>query len=347
MPGTATLSAPSQSEAPAPADAVDDFDDPQRIESIAEELRVKYRGVEVTVTGISSRRVVSDSQRGQTAELFNAAATSVSVSSNLWDRKSPPIKEFRKLIAAIQDLYTHRDYTLPTVRVGLRLVKKDKLREFNEKMKICEENLIRGAEVLESQWPGLVAHERSRRGKLFKDEDYAFRPTQQCKVVWRFPTIEVDPALAEVDSSIFQQELVNMRAQMEDIVRKCEGEMAKKLLEALSDISERLENDEGGTPKKFKDSTITKLFEELDYIQTQLKDNQLGGSAVQEATVQIRNLVQGHGPTTLPAALRENEDYRESIRQQVEAIGQTLVDSAVVRPRRMVMLGNQPRTPQE
>src|SRR5688572_8099206 len=58
-----------------------------------ETVRLRYKGVEVHVSGLPNSRKVSDNQKAKAAKLFGADPKSMSMSTLLWNAKETAVKE--------------------------------------------------------------------------------------------------------------------------------------------------------------------------------------------------------------------------------------------------------------
>jgi hypothetical protein len=316
--------------------------DDQRIDQAAARVRLRYKGLRVKVTGIPSRRAVNDTQKAEAADQFGAEADSVSMSSLLWNAKEDAVKDLRSVIAAISRTFHSRDMTLPTVTDGLRMIRKDCIGELDRTLRRLKVELEAKAAQLKEELPQIIDRERARRGRLFNVEDYNFDPTLAVDVKWWFPSVTEDKDLAELDDSVYQNEVARVRSEMRGVVQKAEEQMAEELFKMLDAIVERLtgteeEGKRAGKPKLFKDNTVAKLFEELEYMSTQLKDNGIGGTALTQAAARIGQVLKGHSADTLPDALRKNEAYRDHVREKCAKIADELLKQAVPEKRRRII----------
>lgn len=312
-------------------------DGDQREAQAADRVRLQYKGVRVTVTGIPSRRGVSETQKSRAAGLFQADSGSVSMSSLLWDAGEPAVKALRAVTGAIQRTFHDRSMTLPTAHPGLRMLKRNCLTIFNDQMQLHSSELAARAEALYHELPAIIERERERRGELFNLADYDFDPREHCKVVWAFPSVVEDQELAQIDDEIYQAELRRVRRDMVEVVRQAESQMAEHLHEMLQHISERMQNDEEGQPRKFQNNTVAKLFDELDLMSERLKQTGIGGEGLQDAARRLKNLLDGQNRETLPEALRSAAGYRQEFQQQCLQIADKLLEDSIP-PRRRVIL---------
>lgn len=316
--------------------------DAERIDKAAERVRLRYKGLRVKVTGIPSRRTVTDTQKAEAADQFGAEADSVSMSSLLWNAKEQAVKDLRSVIAAISRTFHSRDMTLPTTTDGLRMIKRDCVGEIDRILRRQKSELELKARQLKAELPAIINRERARRGRLFNEEDYNFDPVAAVDVRWWFPSVTEDKDLAELDDSVYQNEVARVRDEMRGVVTKAEEQMAEEMFKMLDAIVERLTGVEedgkrAGKPKMFKDNTVAKLFEELDYMSSQLKDNGIGGDALTKAASRLSVVLKGQTADTLPDALRKNGAYREHVREKCSKIADELLKQAVPEKRRRVL----------
>jgi len=316
--------------------------DSERVAKAAERVRLQYKGLRVQVTGIPSRRCVSASQKAEAADQFGAETDSVSMSSLLWNAKEPAVRELRGAIAAISRTFHARDMTLPTVTDGLRMIKRDCVGDIDRLLRKQEIELTSKALQLKQALPAIIERERERRGRLFNEEDYRFDPTAAVAVRWWFPSVTEDSDLAELDSSVYQREVERVRQEMQGVVTKAEEQMAEEMYKMLDVIVERLtgteeEGSRAGKPKMFKDNTVGKVFEELDFMSVQLKENGIGGEALTRAATRLRSALSGQTADTLPDAVRKNSAYREHVRESCAKIADELLKQAVPERRRNIL----------
>lgn len=310
-----------------------------RVDQAAERVRLTYKGVRVLVRGIPSQRPVDDSQKAAAAALFGAHEGSVSMSTLLWNAKEPAVKDLRSAIAAVHRTFHDRTLTLPTAHHGLRMIKKNCVADFHSKMLKYRQELRDKAQTLASSLPEIVARERERRSKLFRAEDYDFDPVGSVGLKWWFPSVTEDSELAELDAEVYQAELRRVREEMRIVVLRTEEQMAEELYTMLDTVVERLTGEnQKGNRKTFRDATVVRLFDEIDHIASQLKDNGIGGEALVKAAGRVSATLRGQTADTLPGALRTNEGYREHVRDKFAKIADTLLNTAVPVRRRQVLM---------
>jgi hypothetical protein len=310
----------------------------QRLNEVADRIRLAYKGVRVKISGIPNSRKVSDQQKARAAGLFDADARTVSMSSLLWDCREEAVKELRAALSGASRLFHDPRLTLPTTHDGLRMIKRDAIAEFHAKLLETRELIRRKAAALGRVLPEIVDRERIRRGDLFKAEDYQFDPESVVDLTWSFPSITEDKELAQIDDSVYQDELRRVREDLRQAAQVAEQEMAEELYNMLSTITLKLESNPDGQPKKFQNKTISRVFDELNEMSERLKTTGLGGGALGDLAQRLRTSLGGETGETLPDNVRNSATYREHVREKLDGIAKQLLTQAVPVRRRNLLV---------
>lgn len=311
-----------------------------RLIEAAEKIRLRYKGIRVRVSGMPQSRKVSDAQKARMAEEFGSDKKFVSASTLLWDADEPLVKDVRSVIASINRAWHDRSKTMPTTTDGLRKIKKECVGEIHRELTRLKAELERKCEALEAGLPGIISRLREGKKQLFNPRDYeGFVPTRDIKVSWQFPVVAEDQELAELDDEVYQHELRRIRSEGAAAVKKFEHQLAEQLVEMLDAIVERLEGEtSNGKRKIFRDDTVLKVFDELEFFNKQLQELGVGGEAMEQAMKRIGMVVGGQSRETLPDSLRKGTgDYREHVKEKFTKIAQAVADKAVAPERRKVL----------
>jgi len=101
------------------------------------------------------------------------------------------------------------------------------------------------------------------------------------------------------------------------------------------EASHRLKADR--KPKTFRDTSVAQLFDGLEHAQEMLDELSIGGGDMAKAFEKLRGVVRGQDRSTLAAALRSSESYRDAVRGRLEKVTEFMLDSVIEKPRRAVM----------
>ena len=105
-------------------------------------------------------------------------------------------------------------------------------------------------------------------------------------------------------------------------------------------IIERLEGSGAavGKRKVFRNDTVLKVFDELEFFNGQLSELGVGGDALSAAMRRIAAVVKGQNRDTLPESLRRgSEDYRTHVRDKFAKIAKQVAGKAVPEERRKLL----------
>lgn len=111
----------------------------------------------------------------------------------------------------------------------------------------------------------------------------------------------------------------------------------KKEMEEMSaaEFERRVTDDE--RRKSWKNNTATRLFDEIEYAEEQIKETGIGKGQIEDAFGKLKSLLKGHSPKSLVSDLKENGDYREAFRNRLETLGNQMLDMTVVQGRRKII----------
>jgi hypothetical protein len=310
-----------------------------REEAAIRTVRMQYKGLRVHFHNGPKSRKVSEAHNSIAADALNADKKSITVMKRLWKADETEIKAMSKIYSEIRSLIKDPFLTLPTTKEGLRLVRRSKLSEVKLRLEELQKKLAAQAVVLREALPGIIERERRRSPGVFNAEVYySFNPVRDCYIEYEFPLVTEDKELAEIDESIYREELERCNKALLSAVRKCEEEMMGSLYESLKNATSRLEVDEAGNPKRFQASTVTRLFKELEVVTMQLEENKIGGSGLKAVTTELKKMLRGQQADTLPDAIRSSANYRQNFAQHCDTIANQLLDSATPGQRRRLLL---------
>ncbi len=89
--------------------------------------------------------------------------------------------------------------------------------------------------------------------------------------------------------------------------------------------------------KGFNDSTATRLFDEIEYFNTELKEIGLARGEMGGAFDRLKKLLQSSDRKTLPLLLKESANYREKFSDSLGKIGEKFLDLSVLKGKRDIV----------
>ena len=259
---------------------------------------------------------------------FDAAGNFISAGKKLVNRKNPALRELTSLRTAIVAAW--KAVTLPFVEDGVRLIRRNDIAGFHQRMTDFQHRLAEAAARLDENRETLLGKAREYLGSLFNANDYPNSLAELFAVSWDYPAIEPPGYLEQVAPEVYRQEQQRLAAKMEEAVRLTEEAFAGELLEMVTHLAERLKCGDDGKPRVFRDGAVTGLGEFID----RFKRLSVGSSTqLEEAVALAEELMTG----VTPGELRHGGLIRTEIRRGMEEIAQELEKLTIAKPRRKIV----------
>jgi hypothetical protein len=307
------------------------LDDPQNSTTTpepAERLRTTMAAARVAFTWFGTRKTLSPQQKEQAADAFGAEGTFLSAGKKLLDTSHEAYKGVTAVRGKIAAYW--RGISLPYPEPGIRLIRQDAIRPFNEQLDQFKVELDRAVALLDDHYGELVDAARDRLGTLFNRADYPATLRGAFDVSWDFPSVEPPDYLRQLSPDLYRQECERVRSRFDEAVRLAEEAFVAELSKLVSHLSERLSGQEDGRPKIFRDSAVENLGEFF----TRFRALNVGSSEQLESlVVQAQRTVRG----VEPQALRDNASLRQQVATQLAGVQSVLDGLMVDRPRRNIL----------
>jgi hypothetical protein len=218
----------------------------------------------------------------------------------------------------------------PYPEPGLRLIRQDRIEEFDERMREFREELSEAVEKLDQHYEELRQAARQRLGTLFNPGDYPPRLSGLFDVAWEFPPVEPPDYLRQLNPALYRQECERMQERFHEAVRLAEEAFTSELARLISHLTERLSGAEDGKPKIFRDSAVTNLTEFFE----RFRQLNIGSSEqLEELVTDARRVVRG----IAPQELRDSSALRQHVATEMSRV-QSILDGLLVdRPRRNIL----------
>lgn len=262
--------------------------------SVADELKATTTACRVSFNWLGTRKTFTANEKATTANTFGADQKYVSASKKLFDTKHPA---FSKLTSIKNNVTAYwKAFTLPYVEDGVRLLHRNRVDSFNEKMTEFKTEFSEAVEGMENSLYELKDEAKKRLGSLFQEENYPNSVKQHFGMEWDFPSIEPPEHLKELAPKVYEQERERLRARIEEAIVLAQSAFLVEFKELVSALQERLTPDSDGKKKVFKESTVNNLNEFFQ----RFKELHLGGNEELEKLIEnAQELVKGIEPKEL------------------------------------------------
>ena len=291
-------------------------------------LRSDTTAVRVHIRWPGTRKSLSESQRSLAAEAFAADQKSVSAAKKLLDTSHPAFKAVTTVKTAAVNYW--RDSTLPFVEPGMRLIRRQQITEFNERMTEYREQLAIAVSELEQHFDELVQQARQRLGDLFNASDYPADIADAFAIEWDFPSVSTPEYLRSVSPELYEAECQRVRARFDEAVSLAENAFAEELAQLVTHLAERLSGGEDGQPKVFRDSAVNNLREFFDRFR---RLNIRSDDDLERLVTDAESVIAG----VSPQGLRDRQSLRQAVNAQLREVTESLDDWMTDRPRRNIL----------
>ncbi len=220
--------------------------------------------------------------------------------------------------------------SLPYPEPGIRLIRQDRVNDFDAKMHEFLHELGEAVATLDRHYSELKATARQRLGALFNAGDYPESLRGMFEVSWDFPSVEPPDYLRQLNPQLFEQECQRVQSRFDEAVRLAEEAFTTELAKLVSHLTERLSGEEDGKPKIFRDSAVANLAEFFQRFQDlNVRSNEQLDQLVNQAQRVIRGVA--------PQDLREDAGLRQRVATEMSRVQSVLDGLLVDRPRRNIL----------
>jgi hypothetical protein len=295
----------------------------------ASKLKQQTLAVRVRHEKLGVRKALTREQLKRAAEEFDADSKVLSAAKKLIDTRDPTYRAVVNVRTRATAYW--RSVTTPYPESGVRLIRKQRVQEFESHMSSLRSELNQAVAALQEKYAELQERARVQLGTLFNEDDYPPRVDGEFDLDWDYPPVDPPSILKDLHPQLYEQEVERVRGRFEEAVALAEQAFVQQFHELVAHLAERLKGDVDGKPKVFRDTAIEKLngffeqFRELD----------IGSNAeLQELVDKAQNVVKGVNA----GELRENTDVRNAVASQLAEIQQAMDGLMVNKPKRAISL---------
>ncbi len=300
----------------------------QTSHSPAHHIRQNFAACRIKFHWLGISKSLNSDQKTQAAQSFGAAGDSISAGKKLIDTKHDAYQALTSLRSQINAYW--KDNSLPYPEAGLRLIRQDRVAEFNSRLEDYRDQLNAAAQMLAADFELIKQAARIRLGSLYNEADYPVSLPEMFAVEWDFPSVDAPDYLRQLNPELYREQSRRVAERFERTVELAEQAFTEELDRLVNHLAERLSGQEDGRPKVFRDTAITNLREFFD----RFKELNVGSSEQLDAlVVQCEQLLRG----VQPQGLRDNETFRQNLTTQLSRVQSSLDQLLVERPRRNII----------
>ncbi len=296
--------------------------------SPAQRLRTTMAAVRVSLSWLGVRKSLSVEQKNQAADTFGAAGDYLSAGKKLLDTKHPSFKA----VTAVKNKAVGfwKSLTLPFPEGGVRLIRQDRVEQFDTQMREVQDELTEAVATLDRHYAELKSVARDRLGTLFNEADYPASLEGMFSITWDFPSVEPPEYLQQLNPELYEQECERVQQRFDEAVRLAEEAFVAELAKLVSHLTERLSGQVDGKPKIFRDSAVENLAEFFERFKSL---NVRSSEQLDGLVADAQRIVSGVDPQ----GLRNNGTLRQHVATELSRVQSVLDGLLVDRPRRNIL----------
>ncbi len=294
----------------------------------SQRLRAETAAMRLSFTWFGTRKTLTEEQKTQAAESFGASGQYLSAGKKLLDTSHTSVKAVTAVKGRIVAFW--RGISLPFPEPGIRLIRQDAVEAANASMESFRDDLADAVATLDEHFEDLKATARQRLGSLFNASDYPTTLRGLFDVTWEFPSVEPPQYLQQLSPDLYREESQRVAARFDEAIAMAEQAFADELSKLVNHLTDRLSGTDDGKPKIFRDSAVTNI---LAFFERFGQLNIHSNAQLDELVDQARQAVQGVNPQQL----RESDELRELVSEQLGQVQSVLDGLLVDRPRRRIL----------
>jgi len=282
----------------------------------------------LSFTWLGVRKSLTVEQKNQAADSFGAEGKFLSAGKKLLDTSHPAFKA----VTAIKGrcLSYWRAVSLPYPEPGIRLIRQQRINEFDNQMAAFREELREAVDELDRRYTELRSAARRRLGDLFDASDYPVSLIGLFGIEHEYPSVEPPSYLRQLNPELYEQECQRIQARFDEAVQLAEAAFTEELAKLVEHLSERLNGESDGKAKVFRDTAVTNLTEFFERFRSlNVRSNEQLDDLVQRA----QNVLHG----VEPQLLRDSSSLRQRLVTQLASVQSSLDGLMVDRPRRNIL----------
>ena len=295
------------------------FDSSVTSQDFATELQSKVIAIELSTSRFGQSRQIDQRHRDGVAEVLGTKKGSTTTSKKLYPKNEPHVKKINSILNEASA--TWRRMTIG-YRKGVRLLKRDHLKDFIREMDAVQSELDAALVELDSNRDAVLDKCREHLGdKLFNINQYPENYRGHVKVSWSVFNFEPSEDLLKLAPETYERERRRVAKQFEFAVANFEQESRDQLSGLVDALLAKL-NPEDGAKVTYTESATTNLREFFNRFKS------LGVSNDSQLNELIGDAEKALSGTTM-AQLKRSAASRKDINDSFKAV-KTRLDSLLV-----------------
>lgn len=299
----------------------------------AQQLREQTAAVRLQRTKFGTSKAYNKEQKERAANVFGAAVEATRGGKRLLNTKHEKYREVTKVLSHATETWVY--FTTPYTETGVRLIRRDRVDEFNLAMQRIVGELDQAVAGLNEVYREIVDQARADLGDLYNSADYPETLEGKYSISWDFPNVEPPAYLKDQYPAIYRAEQERIRARFEEAVALAEQSFADEFQQLVGSITTSLlVPDKNGVQRSLQEKSVDNLRAFFDrFKMLNINSNEALDSLIEQA----KDAVAGKTAATLNSNILDRYVVGESLRKVQEQVESMFV----ARPRRAFLVDEQ------
>ena len=297
----------------------------------SQRIRTSFAACRLQFKFLGISKALSSDQKSQAAESFGAEAASISAGKRLIDVKHDAWKALTSIKSQATKYW--KENSLPYPETGIRLIRQDRIENFDSTFADFREQLEAGVRSFDEQFAEIKEAARIRLGSLFDLSDYPSSLEDEFQIQWDFPAVDPPDYLRRLNPDVYAEQSRRVSQRFDEAVEMAESAFVEELDRLVNHLASRLAGDENGKPMIFRDSAVNNMTEFFSrFRELNIRSN----DQLDELVTRCESVMHG----VQPQSLRDNDSLRRSLSTNLSAVQSSLDQLLVDRPRRNILRPN-------
>lgn len=283
-------------------------------------LREETIAVRVRKWKFGTSKALTKEQKAPLTQAYHADVKAVRASKKLVDTSQPALRRVTSILSNVIKYW--KSVTAPYPELGIRLIKRSRIKEFEQQMQVYKNALEEALIDLQASYELIRTRARHDLGDLFNAADYPSRLDNEYAIDWDFPAIGPPEYLKQVHPQLYAAEQAKHQARFEEAVRMAESAFVDQFRELVARLGDSLRGEVDGKPKVVRSANVDNMRAFFE----QFRSLDIGSnSALSDLVGQAEQLLEGRDVQVL----RDDTELRDQIGGSLSQIQQVL-DAMVV-----------------
>lgn len=274
---------------------------------------------------------VREDKKAVMAESVGAKKISASVPK--FDTKAPAYKALVALKGRIKALW--ESSTLDWVEDGVRLIRQDRVEDFNSKTAGLMAELDEARRAFAEVYPELVEQAEADNGDLFDRTKYLASFDGAYTFTLDYPSLNPPAWLQSFNPNLYAEQSARIAARFDAAVSMAEEAFAEELFKAVNTLQTKLQGLDDGTEKRLHATAVDNLREFFERFRSL---NLHSSAELDRVVAQAEEVLSGRnllgGQPLSKDELRDSASLRADVRTRLSAVSASLEGMLTAAPRR-------------